>query len=258
MRYAFAGDRAIAVTALMELKKRGYAPLALLVSGPDKASHAGELTKLSGLDPDHVLEGTAFKEEKGRNLLKSLNLDYIIGIHFPYVVPAEVLGIPRIGVLNLHPAFLPYNRGWHTPSWAIVEGTPYGATLHFMTEALDEGDVVLQRECPPLPGDTAHSLYQRVLALEGAMFAEAIPLLATLNPPRQPQNSAGTAHARRDLGLLQPLDPEENVRTGDLLKRLRALTTNKTEEAAYLIEDGRKYFIQVTMTPETENTPHVG
>jgi methionyl-tRNA formyltransferase len=253
MRYAFAGDRQVAVDALKALQKHGYAPQAILVSGPDKASHAGELIALSGLEPGRVLEGTAFKEANGIALLQQLDLDYIIGIHFPYLVPTGVLNIPRIGFLNLHPAFLPYNRGWHTPSWAILDGTPYGATLHFMTEALDEGDIIAQRECLPLPGDTAHSLYQRVLAVESAVFADAIPLLASLHPPRHPQTGTGSAHNRKALGLLQHLDPEVTIRTGDLLNRLRALTTNKTEEAAFIIEDGRKYFIQVTMTPESNN-----
>ena len=79
-----------------------------------------------------VQHGKSFRAAEGVARLAESNLDYLISIHFPYIVPAEVLELPKIGTLNLHPAYLPYNRGWHTPSWAIADGTPYGATLHWI------------------------------------------------------------------------------------------------------------------------------
>jgi methionyl-tRNA formyltransferase len=68
-------------------------------------------------------------------------------------------------VLNLHPV-LPYNKGWNTPSWAILDNTTYGATLHFMTEALDEGDIIHQKKLEIVFADTANTLYQKALELE--------------------------------------------------------------------------------------------
>ena len=79
-------------------------------------------------------------------MLEQLSLDYIICVHFPYIVPREILSIPKYGVTNLHPAYLPYNLGWHTPSWAILENTPIGATLHYMDECVDTGDIIHQKK----------------------------------------------------------------------------------------------------------------
>jgi methionyl-tRNA formyltransferase len=208
---------------------------------------------MAALPPDRVLVGKQFREPSSVELLRSLELDYIIGVHFPYLVPESVLDIPRVGVLNLHPAFLPYNRGWHTPSWAILDETPIGATLHFMDRGLDTGDVVAQVEIEIRPEDTAHTLYGRLLDLEVDLFQEAWPLLASGDPPRRKQSpDDGTSHNRADLSddSVQRLDLETSATVKDLLRTLRALTTNDLSEAAYFETDGRRYRVQVTITPD--------
>ncbi|MGA7228829.1 MAG: formyltransferase family protein [Acidimicrobiia bacterium] len=255
-RLAFAGDRQVAVDCLRFLLDNDVEPLALLVPSAKRASHATALQDMSGLAAEFVLRGTEFREPAGIELLQSLDLDYIIGVHFPYVVPGAVLEVPRIGVTNLHPALLPFNRGWHTPSWAILDQTPIGATLHFMDEGLDTGDIVAQVELPIEPDDTADRLYHRLLRLEVKLFAEAWPLLASGDPPRTPQpGDVGTRHDRSELGsdTVQRLDLAETTEVGKLIRRLRALTTNDLAEAAYFEADGRRYMVQIEITPDQED-----
>jgi methionyl-tRNA formyltransferase len=250
-RFAFAGDRQLSVNCLRFLIDNGERPEALLVSSPARATHADELIALAGLDESRVLVGKGFREPQGIDLLESLDLDYVVGVHFPYIVPDEVLEIPRIGVVNLHPALLPHNRGWHTPSWAILEKTPIGATLHFMDSGVDTGDIVAQSEIDVRPDDTADTLYRRLLDLELELFREAWPLLASGAPPRRPQPATvGTSHDRADLDPVGRLDLEATMPVGDVLRRLRALTTNDIGEAAYFEEGGRRYRVQVTITPD--------
>lgn len=249
LRIGFAGDRDIAVWTLEFILSQRVRPLVLLVPEASKASHADELVTLcSYLGSDKVLWGRQFRQPEGLALLRQLNLDFIIGVHFPYIVPEEVLSIPAKGVLNLHPAYLPYNRGWHTPSWAISEETPIGATLHFMDEGIDTGDIVHQQSLDVSPGDTAHTLYQRLKRLEFEVFKEAWPQLVSDSYQRQPQNlTQGYVHRRADVSAehIQRIDLNESVRTGDLIRHLRALTTNRIEEAAYYEVDGQRYRIQV-------------
>lgn len=251
MNFAFAGDRDIAVAVLRYLVQRREIPGALLVSGEDRATHADELIALL---PEEVpvYRGTAFADAEAVAALEDLDLDLIVGVHFPYIVPPEVLRVPRTGVINLHPAYLPYNRGWHTPSWAILDGTPYGATLHFMDEGVDEGDIIHQLRRDPTPGDTADSLYAAVKELEYRVFTEAWPRLVDGTFERRPQPSGGSMHRKRDLlsPEIQRLDLEETVRAGDLLRRLRALTTNRVEEACYFEHGGRRYRVQVGIMEE--------
>jgi methionyl-tRNA formyltransferase len=256
-RFAFAGDREVAVRCLSFLIESGARPEALLVSSPDRATHAEELLAISGLGLDRVLVGRRFRETEGVDLLRSLDLDYVVGVHFPYILPETVLALPRLGVVNLHPAYLPYNRGWHTASWAILDKTPIGATLHFMDSGLDTGDIITQREIEIRPYDTGQTLYQRVLDLEVELFEEAWPLLASGNPPRTPQApDEGTRHDRADLGADTVRRIDLNGPALDALRTLRALTTNDLSEAAYFEVEGRRYLVQITISPDSLETRH--
>ena len=252
MKFAFAGDRQIAVNILKLLIRKGHSPLALLVTNGEKSTHKGEIIVLANLTRDLVFEGKEFCTKKSIDQLQTLDLDYIIGIHFPLIIPQEVLNIPRIGFLNLHPAYLPYNKGWHTPSWAILDGTPYGATLHFMTNLLDEGDIIHQEQMEVLPSDTANSLYERVLILEEKVFNAALPLLVLLTPKRISQTEEGTAHSKKDLIEQQELNLNESATFEVMINKLRALTTNTIEEAAYFRKDGKKYKVQIHIEEEND------
>jgi methionyl-tRNA formyltransferase len=247
MKYAFAGDRNISCKILKFLKSKGHKPLALIVSEGVNATHDQDLIDIAELDMSLVFSGNSFKEPNSIEKLKNLELDYIFGIHFPYIIPQEILSIPKVGFLNLHPGFLPYNKGWHTPSWAILDNTPFGATLHFMTEALDEGDIIHQKQIEVLPQDTAHSLYHRVLKLEEEVFYEAYENLKSLQPNRIPQVNKGTSHVKRDLHKIQEIDLSLNHKAGDLFDKLRALTTNNPSEAAFIIKNGKRIGIQLRL-----------
>lgn len=250
-RFAFAGDRDLAVWVLQYLLAEGFCPEALLLSDPARASHAGELLRLCPhLPAERVLRGSAFREPAGIALLRELQLDVVVAVHFHYLVPPAVLELPRLGVLNLHPAYLPYNRGWHTPSWALLEDTPIGATLHFMDEGVDTGDVVHQRVLEVSPGDTADTLYHRVKRLELEVFREAWPHVVRGTYRRTAQPPGG-APARRRQELFAPevqaINLDERVEAGDLLRRLRALTTSRLDEAAWYEVDGTRYRVQLVI-----------
>jgi methionyl-tRNA formyltransferase len=249
-RFAFAGDRDIAVRVLEYLLSQGHRPLALLLPPAGEDSHGHALRALCPfLDESHVLRGSAFREPEGLSLLEGLSLHYVVGVHFPAMVPPEVLALPREGVLNLHPAFLPWNRGWHTPSWAILDGTPAGATLHFMDAGVDSGEVVHQRRLEVTPADTAHTLYARMKALELEVFREAWPALAAGRAHRRPQRGGGSLHRRAELLApeVQRLELDRPTTARELLRHLRALTTNRWDEAAYFERGGRRYRVQVTV-----------
>ncbi len=264
LRLALAGDRALAVHVLDYLVGDAHTrPVALLLPKEGRASHDSDLlARCPDLGPDAVFRGQAFRTGAGISRLRSLNLDYLISIHFPYLLPPEVIEIPRYGCLNLHPSLLPYNRGWHTASWALLERTPIGATLHFIDEGMDTGDIAHQRSVEIEPGDTAHTLYQRVVQAEMQVFREAWPQIASGRHERRPQPAGkGSMHKRGDLlhPSVQELRLSEEGSVEQLLRRLRALTTSRIDEACYYEQDGRRFRVQVRVTEEPlppERGPH--
>lgn len=254
-RLAFAGDRDIAVDALRVLLDAGDAPLALLLPDDGRGSHDAALVAecaAAGLTPP-VIRASQLHDPASVEHLRSLELDYLVCVHFPYMIRRAVLDTASCGVLNLHPSYLPFNRGWHTPSWAILDGTPAGASLHYMAESLDSGDVVCQQQIAVDPADTAHTLYLRLKALERDVFVEGWSRLRDGRSCRQPQpHELATQHRRQSLfdPAVQRIDLQESVPAGDLLRRLRALTTSRLDEAAYFLDGDRRYRVQVTITPD--------
>lgn len=255
-RVVFAGDRRIAVQVLDQITDDAEI-VGLLLSSSDRATHAAELLEqCAHIDDQVVMRGTDFRQTDNINRLQTSRPDFLISVHFPYLIPKSVLKIPRVASLNLHPAYLPYNRGWHTPSWALLDGTPYGATLHVMTEALDAGPIVHREQLAVRPQDTAHLLYQRVADLESQVFQKAWPRLCAGTATLVEPDDTGTEHAKHDLHHpeVQRIDPDERVRAGDLLTQLRALTTNRLNEAAYVDHAGTHYRIQVDITPDPDSS----
>ena len=242
-----AANRRLGFLALQALLESNFMPRLLLVPKGKPAdmwtAKTVDLFQRSG--GRLTIQGKGFREKNGIKQISRQHLDYLISVHFPYIVPAEVLDLPRVGTLNLHPAFLPFNRGWHTPSWAIADNTPYGATLHWMDDGIDTGDIALQKQVAVRPDDTADSLYQRVLAAEIELFRSALPALANNALPRMPQTSSGTEHCKADLEAYQAMDLDTVQSVGETLTHLRALTTNSWNEAASFAIDGKQYRVRV-------------
>lgn len=81
-------------------------------------------------------------------------------------------------ILNIHPSLLPKYPGRDPQQQALDDrATVSGATVHFVNKDLDAGPIVLQREVPVLPGDTADTLAARILAVEHHLYPQAISVL---------------------------------------------------------------------------------
>jgi phosphoribosylglycinamide formyltransferase 1 len=79
------------------------------------------------------------------------------------------------GILNIHPSLLPAFPGLLTHRRAIESGcTLAGATVHFVTAALDHGPIVIQAAVPVAPDDTEDTLAARVLEREHVIYPRAL------------------------------------------------------------------------------------
>jgi len=78
-------------------------------------------------------------------------------------------------MLNIHPSLLPRFRGLHTHQRVLEAGeSVHGASVHFVTEELDSGPVVLQAKVSVMPGDDPEQLAARVLKQEHRIYPQAI------------------------------------------------------------------------------------
>lgn len=252
--YLFAGDRKLAVDALKLLISVGDAPSILCVSDGTRASHAAELEKIfREAGGRYVWSSSELTADALNECLPLEGLDFGLSVHFPHIIEDDLLSVPKRGWLNLHPAYLPWNRGWHTPSWSILEETPAGVSLHRMTPAVDAGDIVARHRIEIDPGDTAHTLYQRLLdeelrLLEGSWETVRSPFWPRISN----QADEGTVHRRSELFTeeMQRIDLDKTYHGYELVNKLRALTTNTWGEAAFFEAQGRRYRMRLEIESE--------
>src|SRR5262245_61372644 len=96
LNLAFAGDRDVAVDALSVLLELGDCPSALLLPDSGRASHDAELIALcesAGFSPA-VFRACQLKDQSTVDVLRGLRLDYIVSVHFPYILRRPVLDLP--------------------------------------------------------------------------------------------------------------------------------------------------------------------
>ena len=117
------------------------------------------------------------------------NPDICIIAHFERIIKPELLRIPRLGFINLHPSLLPYYRGLAPQHYPIINGErEVGITVHYVDEGTDTGDIVLQKRYS-LEDDTyvaeLHALWMREYK---TIMVEALDLIVNHAPViKQPE-----------------------------------------------------------------------
>ena len=100
--------------------------------------------------------------------------DYLFSIVNGYILPKEILGLPRQYAINYHNALLPKYAGSNVTSWAIMaRETVHGVTWHVMSDLVDGGDILQQCPVDIADSDTA-------LTLNAKCYEAAIRSFATL------------------------------------------------------------------------------
>lgn len=130
---------------------------------------------------DHNSAGT-------QTLLRQLNPD--IGVLTnTRRIKKEILSIPRYGFLNLHLSALPKYAGLDSIFWALYHGEKeIGVTIHFASDEIDRGDIVLQRKIRVSSLDDQTSLYEKALWLGTHLMTVALKKLQEDTLERTPQD----------------------------------------------------------------------
>lgn len=107
-------------------------------SRPERAQAAG----MKIFRPKNVNHADAL------GFFRELNPDLIVNARTRNIYKSEILGLPKLGCINIHHGLLPEHRGTMCDLWAWAEGRPVGFTIHRMNEKIDDGKILVRREIP--------------------------------------------------------------------------------------------------------------
>jgi len=115
-----------------------------------------------------------------QGLIDRFEPDLVVLAGFMRILSAPFVRHYHRRLINIHPSLLPALRGLNTHQRALDEGLQeHGASVHFVTEELDSGPVIIQGRVPVLATDDAASLAARVLQQEHRLYVQALQLLAS-------------------------------------------------------------------------------
>ncbi len=121
----------------------------------------------------------------------SLEPDLIITCAYGQILPKEILEYPKYGCINVHASLLPKLRGGAPIHHAIIDGySKTGITIMHMSQKMDEGDIISQREIEILEEDTASSLHDKLSVLGRDLLLETLPSILDNTAPREKQDSS--------------------------------------------------------------------
>lgn len=185
------------------------------------------------------------------NIISELVPDIFISTFFGYILPTSLIEIPPKGAINLHPAYLPYNRGKNPNVWSIVDETPAGVALHYIDEGIDTGDIIVREKIETDYTDTGKSLYEK---LENAcidLFKKKWFTIKEGNIYKIKPEEPSTMHYGKDFYTLDEIYPNKEYKAIDLINILRARTF-PPYKGTFFKKNGKKYYMEIKITRENK------
>src|SRR5437016_11817249 len=198
----FCGTPQFAVPMLERLVDAGFA-VDLVVTQPDRPRGRGMATAFSPVKQRALELGLPIAQperiknnDEFRGQLATLKPDAIIVVGYGRIIPQWMIELPPLGNINLHASLLPKYRGAAPIQWAIASGeTVTGVTTMRIDAGLDTGDILLQKEIPIAPNDTAETLAPHLATVGADLMVDTLRGLAagTMQPKPQDHSKATLA-----------------------------------------------------------------
>ena len=234
------------------LSQREEEIVGLIVHPLEAQKYSNEIISSASIDSSLIFNGSTIHAPENIEKIKSLRPDIAISLLFDYILKPVFIDIFPQGVINLHPAYLPYNRGQYPNVWSIIEGTPAGTTLHFIDAGIDTGEIIARELVNVEPVDTGKTLNQKLAKASLDLFKVTWPTILSGSFQRLSQNiEDGTYHKTEDVQGIDEIDLDEYYKAKTLINILRARTF-PPYKGAYFIQNGKKVYLRLQLLNEAQ------
>jgi methionyl-tRNA formyltransferase len=202
VRIVFCGTPQFAVPTLEHLLAQSDFEVVAAITQPDRPRGRGNEVSFSPVKKTalaaniNVFQPEKIRTPESEDFLREAKPDAIVIIAYGQIIPARLLGIPKLGWINSHASLLPKYRGAAPIQWAIASGeTGTGVTTMRIDAGMDTGEILLRRETPIGPTETTPELAARLAALSAPLMAETLRGLrdGTIQPMPQNHSEASMA-----------------------------------------------------------------
>ncbi len=132
----------------------------------------GELARRYGIP---AITTRDVNSEDVLEFVRSKKPDYLVSAHLLQIVKKDLLNTPLQGSINIHPALFQEHRGVFSSFWMLLRNhRKSGATVHFMNEELDSGEIILQRNFLINRSDSIYAVDEKAARLGGNLLIKAL------------------------------------------------------------------------------------
>lgn len=125
--------------------------------------------------------------------------DLVVSYGYRHIIRQDAIDTAKRPILNLHIAFLPWNRGAHPLFWSAHDGTPSGVTIHAIDAGVDTGPICFQKRVEIDPDTTFADGYSLLREKMEELFLRRIDKILSNDLVYTPQYGEGTVKRVRDL-----------------------------------------------------------
>jgi len=238
MRYIFFGTPKFAAIILEKLIKAGHIPSAVICN-PDKP--VGRKKIITAPEIKLIAQKYNIKVFQLKNLeignwkleIDEIKPDFAIVAAYSQIIPKEILKIPQLGTIGVHPSLLPKYRGASPIQNAILNGDEItGTTLYLMDEKIDHGPILAKRELEfPISNFQFSKLYNALAKLSADLLIETLPNIEEKIKNATMQNESQVTYTKKIAikdAFIKPDDLEKAQNKGgkialEIEQKIRAL-----------------------------------
>jgi methionyl-tRNA formyltransferase len=188
----------------LEILIRHDYPIAGVVTQPDRPRGRG---RIPALPPVKVLaekyhlpvsQPERMKDWEVIDYFRNISPDLVVVSAFGQILSREILEIPKMGCINVHPSLLPKFRGAAPMNWTIIRGeVKTGVTIMLMDEGLDTGDILTQEGTMIGPKETFGALHDRLANIGAALLIKTVGMITSGTVTRTSQDASLATYAPR-------------------------------------------------------------
>lgn len=196
MRIIIIGQAPFGAKTLEALQAAGEDVVAVYTP-PDKPGSKFDPLKEAALKSHvRVFQPETYRSDAVFDEFARLGPDLLVLAFVTAIIPSRYFKAATRGAICYHPSLLPRHRGASAINWAIIMGdTRTGLSIFWPDAGIDTGPVLLRKEAPIAPDDTAGSLYfNRLFPMGIEALAESVALIREGRAPKTPQESAGATY----------------------------------------------------------------
>lgn len=241
IKTVFMGTPDFSKTIAQALLDNGFDVVAV-VTQPDKKSGRGNKIHSSPVKiwaEEHAIP--IYQPEKARNpefieIMRNISPELVITAAIGQIIPKEILDMPKYGCVNIHASILPKYRGASPIQQALFDGEKTtGITVMYMSENIDDGDIILTKTVSVSDDDNAGTLFDKLAQVGAEAIGDYAVLVKNGKPSATPQNHELATYCKK-------IDKERgnidwSQKPNDITNTVRAMTPSP---GAYSFLNGKR------------------